>query len=123
MLHRLPFPAHRAGKVPSILAECPSSVPRPEAREVLTTDVLKQIARNANQGKPTLDDEDRQTLAKAIVSTPGLKPRLYSHLTSDKAKEDFSVDKQTSTTAQDRTNEPWNDKDVKNAIGGSTLGI
>jgi hypothetical protein len=97
---------------------------RTEARHYLSADVLKQIARNSQQGKPTMSDDEREVLANAVVKTPGLNPRVYSYLTKDKAEEDFFMTKEMQKDA--KTQEKFvKDPDlaVKDALKGDTLGM
>jgi hypothetical protein len=63
----------------------------PEAEKAMSADLLKQIARNANQGKPTMSDTQRRDLANAVIATPSLmnNPGIANYLNSNKGKEDF----------------------------------
>jgi len=63
----------------------------PEAEKATSADLLKQIARNANQGKPTMSDTQRRDLANAVIATPSLmnNPGIANYLNSNKGKEDF----------------------------------
>jgi len=62
-----------------------------DAIDYLTVDVLKQMARNANQGNPGApDDSQRAKLARLLKSSgSGASPRVSDYLNSSKGKEDF----------------------------------
>jgi hypothetical protein len=54
----------------------------------MSVDVLKQIARSASQGKPTMSNDERTNLAMAVLAnpktaTPGMRTYLKSNVGQD----------------------------------------
>ena len=65
---------------------------RDGVQQHVTADVLKQIARSANQGKPTMSAEERTQLAELLLSDNSITPAVANYLTNKKGQEDFLLD-------------------------------
>jgi hypothetical protein len=92
---------------------------RPEARKLVSADVLKQIARNANLGKGSMSDDEREKLAYSVLSTPGIPSRVASYLKTEKGSEDFFLETKEIKVAEKKADE----NDIKEHVGSGTLGI
>jgi len=92
---------------------------RPDARGLVSADVLKQIARNAQLGKSSMSDDEREKLAYAVLSTPGIPGRVASYLKKDKGVEDFFLEEKDIKTAEKRRD----GTEISEAVGDGTLGM
>jgi len=65
-----------------------------EARPYITADVMRQISRNASQGKGSLSADEMKTLGIKLASSPGMNTlSLNAYLKSTKGQEDFFLSK------------------------------
>jgi hypothetical protein len=90
---------------------------RTAAKEYITADVLKQIARSANQGKPTMSPEERTELAELLLNDSAITPAIANYLTNNKGQEDFLI------TVSDKQTKEVKEKASMNKITGGSIGM
>ncbi len=65
----------------------------PEAMRAMNADILKQIARNANQGKSSMTDPEREMLGRLVKGAASVgafgTPSVATYINSVKGKEDY----------------------------------